>query len=255
MPDKNYDIDLKHEDSHSVDHENDHITELFNSAYDAKDFSTAKPKADSLPPSSFDSDTLKKILDFLKEPGDKQADKALPLSDSTIEEYAKSITKIIGKNDDFSYGGKNEKIRDMFIDAAKAGKESFDKLLNAVNKDLAEKGLSIKGSFSISKASDVVDYGGIMQTSYPPIYPNAKVRYTETAAINLSLSSKAAGEEDTLKFNRTIADYTVRESYSPPSNRKIPGQLLEPFRFEPADDPKSYDSSHDPRGYDVRRMR
>lgn len=135
-----------------------------------------------------------------------------PLDDEKIRDYAKSIASIIGKNVDFSYGGKNEKIQTLFGEAAKAGDESFNKLLKQVNKELEERGIQVKGGFKIVDKVDVVDYGGVMLTVDPPIYPNATVRRTKTAEIDLSLNS-LKGDEDSLKFSKSISDVTKKERY------------------------------------------
>lgn len=182
---------------------------------------------------------LKSILDQIKEGSviPKEGDKAWeehktlikelleanekPLDDQKIREYAKSIAAIIGKNDDFAYGGRNEKIQNLLGEAAKAGEESFNKLIKQLNKELEAKGLKVSGKMSVSNDTELLSTGSIVLTSYPPIYQDAKVRHTKTAQVDLTLTSKSGAEEDTLKFRKVISDVTRRESYREPLDSEL----------------------------------
>ncbi len=208
---------LQKQPSYGSEENNNPFSDLLNDLYDKRN--AAAPRASEWPSlkpgNNGDLDrSIDQLLRRFKEENGEQIEQVAPLTDKQVQDYAKRISDIISKNDDFSYGGKNDRIREMFSQAAAGGEKSFNLLLDAVNKQLAEKGLKMKGSYAVATTEDLKDLGNIALQSYPPIYPNARFTQTKTAHVELTLNSKN-GEEDRLRLDRTLSQQIIRKSYRP----------------------------------------
>lgn len=161
-----------------------------------------------------------------------------PLSAKEIEEFSKRIGTIIAKGSDFSYGGKNKQIQEMFGKAAAAGEESFKSLVAAVNKGLAVKGLDLKidGKWQSNTEEKLLRTGDIMLTSYPPQYPNSLFRTTTSASAELTLRTKSGETEDSLEIKRVVSQSHRRGTYVPRIDRSQEKSILESLRLDKGDE-------------------
>jgi hypothetical protein len=148
---------------------------------------------------------------------EKKIEPPAALTEAEIKECSQKITAIIAKMGDFSYGGKNKIIQEMFGKAAAAGQASFDKLVDSVNKQLAAKGIDLKldAKYQVQAQEELVDLGDIMLTSYPPQYPNARFRQTSYAVAQITLKTKAGEVEDSMDIKRMTSQKTVRRHHVP----------------------------------------
>lgn len=149
---------------------------------------------------------------------DSKAANTTNLSDEQIESYACKISRIISKNRDFSYGKKNEDIRDIFNTAAGAGTASRDKLFDLVNHQLASSGLSLRYTYSIESTEQLRDLGEFAIATDPLIYLDASFDAKTVAHLSVRLSS-ISEEEDAMKIDRELSHLILHKKYQPPFRR------------------------------------
>lgn len=167
------------------------------------------------------SGTVADILLFRPVEKEKKIEPPPALTETEIKECSQKIAAIISKTGDFSYGGKNKIVQDLFGKAAAAGQASFDKVVEAVNKQLAAKGIDLKldAKYQTTSEEELVTLGDIVLTSYPPQYPNAKFRETSYAVAEITLKTKSGDVEDSMNIKSMVSQKTVRRHYTPPVDR------------------------------------
>lgn len=82
-------------------------------------------------------------------------------TEGELKERSKAAADLILRNDDFGYGGKQERVATIFREAANKGSEAVKQLTAAINDELAHRKstLRIEGSYSIQeRIVDVAKY-------------------------------------------------------------------------------------------------
>lgn len=160
----------------------------------------AEPPVKEDPDLEILKDRLNRIFGIKPESDDgfrivEKVEKGRKLEAATIEKYADTIANTLMRNEDFSYGPKKEKLNKMFEEAGLSGKETFEKLLTAINKKLEASGLKLEGNFrEDSKIEKTLEKPkpSIYDVYYPPLIVTKK---TDFMCLDLKLTSKN-GEED-----------------------------------------------------------
>lgn len=184
--------------------------------------------SDELPSSEKPKSSDDSLLDLLKllniKPEGKDewtvTDKVEPgkkLEDATIEKYASDIATILVRNTDFAYGPKKERMQKMFEEAGLAGKESFEKLVAAINKKLEPSGMKLDGKIGQWTSESTEIHHPMPKDRNLDIYyyPQKITTKKDGISMDLSLKSKGGQEEDRMSLSKDIRTRVKSEIHAP----------------------------------------